>query len=146
MEILVGAILLWIVPIFVTVSIGNAKHRAGFFYGLFLGWIGVLVLAVLPAQEGITLDELERRRAGLSPKYYEKRKAELMSTRIHRECPSCKEDMRRDAEVCPHCRNESKPWTQHEGKWWVQADGTWHVLDEATLTWTKFEQSPAPQT
>jgi predicted amidophosphoribosyltransferase len=27
-----------------------------------------------------------------------------------RECPACKEKMRRDASICPHCRTPSQPW------------------------------------
>lgn len=45
---LVVIALLWIVPIFVGLSIGRAKSRAGWAYGLLLGWIGVLILALLP--------------------------------------------------------------------------------------------------
>jgi len=47
-EIVIGAIILWIVPIFVTQSQGKAKDREGWLYGVFLGWLGVLTLAVLP--------------------------------------------------------------------------------------------------
>src|SRR4051812_48513801 len=28
----------------------------------------------------------------------------------YRECPHCKELMRRDASVCPHCQQPSTPW------------------------------------
>lgn len=82
MSLLVGAIILWIVPIFVAHSIGKPKRREGGYYGLLLGWIGVLVIAILPP---------------LAPK----------GGSSHRECPFCKEPMRVDASVCPHCRHES---------------------------------------
>jgi hypothetical protein len=36
----IGAVVLWIVPIFVAVGQGKAKDRAGLAYGLFLGWLG----------------------------------------------------------------------------------------------------------
>lgn len=48
MEFLVFAIILWVVPIFVAKSIGDAKGRYGVAYGLLLGWIGVLVVYMLP--------------------------------------------------------------------------------------------------
>jgi hypothetical protein len=39
-----------------------------------------------------------------------------------RECPSCKESMRRDASVCPHCRRESPAWVYRNGHWWATND------------------------
>jgi hypothetical protein len=41
-------IVLWVIPIFVAIPQGRAKDRAGLAYGLFLGWIGVVMLAFLP--------------------------------------------------------------------------------------------------
>jgi hypothetical protein len=40
----------WFLPIYVAHQIGAPKHRAGFAWGLFLGWLGVLVVALLPAR------------------------------------------------------------------------------------------------
>ena len=57
MELLVGALILWIVPIFVAHSIGKSKHRHGFWYGLLLGWIGVLIIALLSPLSEMTLEE-----------------------------------------------------------------------------------------
>jgi hypothetical protein len=48
-QLAVGAVVLWIVPIFVACSQGRAKNRSGIWYGLLLGWLGVIVLALLPA-------------------------------------------------------------------------------------------------
>jgi hypothetical protein len=76
-----GIVLFWIVPIFVTVSQGRAKDRAGLAYGFFLGWIGVIILAFLPPRTG--------------DKFVE--------------CPFCKEIIRRDALVCAHCHREVRP-------------------------------------
>lgn len=45
--VIIGAVILWIVPVFVANAQGKAKNRAGVLYGLLLGWLGVLVLAVL---------------------------------------------------------------------------------------------------
>jgi hypothetical protein len=42
-DLVFGAIILWVVPIFVARSQGRAKNREGLLYGLFLGWIGVII-------------------------------------------------------------------------------------------------------
>jgi len=57
-----------------------------------------------------------------------------------RECPSCKESMRRDASVCPHCRRESPAWAYRNGHWWANNErgdemwldggGNWHAGSE----------------
>jgi hypothetical protein len=67
--------------------------------------------------------------------------AAVATQETHRECPFCKERMRRDASVCPHCRNESPAWTLHESRWWTSVEGTWYWLDEAANRW---ERSDAP--
>ena len=56
---------------------------------------------------------------------------------MYRECPSCKEAMRRDAQACPHCRQPSTPWHFHEGRWWFRSseEAPWHWLDERTGSW-----------
>lgn len=77
----VGALVFWVAPIFVAHSQGKAKRRAGFAYGFFLGWLGVIILAVLSPLP--------------DPNYGE--------------CPYCREDVRFDASVCPHCRRELTP-------------------------------------
>ena len=74
-------IVLWVIPIPVAIAQGRAKDRAGLAYGLFLGWIGVIVLAFLPPRKG--------------DKFLE--------------CPFCKELVRHDAHVCAHCRRELNP-------------------------------------
>jgi hypothetical protein len=66
---------------------------------------------------------------------------------IYRECPHCKESMRRDAKICPHCRQPSTPWRFHEGRWWFRASGedSWRWLDERSGTWVTHEPAaPAP--
>jgi hypothetical protein len=81
-SLLTTAIIVWIVPIFVAHSQGKAKHRAGFAYGLFLGWIGVIILGLLSAR---------------------------VDGSVYGECPWCKEDMRLNASVCPHCQRDVTP-------------------------------------
>jgi hypothetical protein len=65
---------------------------------------------------------------------------------MYRECPHCKESMRRDAEICPHCRQPSTPWRLHEGRWWFRGSerDTWQWLDEHTGEWVGHEASAAP--
>jgi hypothetical protein len=58
--------------------------------------------------------------------------------RAYRECPHCKESMRRDAEICPHCRLQSPAWRFHDGHWWFRdlEHEPWQWLDEETGQWT----------
>ena len=137
MEILIFAAIFWLIPIFVAHAIGKSKHRAGVLYGLFLGWLGVIIVALLPAKKAMTLAELEKRKRSFTPQQYERIRSEIVAEEhVHRQCPFCKEPMRRDATVCPHCRHESAAWTLHEGRWWTQVeDGEWRWLDEVTREW-----------
>jgi hypothetical protein len=137
MELLVAIGIFWILPIFVGSAIGKSKNRSGGWWGFFLGWIGVIIVAVLPARPAMTLEELERKRSVSTPQWYEQKKAAIVGTRTHRECPHCKEQMRRDASVCPHCHRESQAWTLHEGRWWTNVDGTWYWLDELSNAWQR---------
>jgi hypothetical protein len=59
-----------------------------------------------------------------------------------RECPACKEWMRRDASVCPHCRTASEPWTFHGGRWWVTRPDAPYYLDEGSQTWRRSDPPP----
>ncbi len=81
--VITSGIIFWIIPTFVPHSQGVAKRL--------LGWLGVITLALLPPAK----------------------KAEIVAARNYRECPSCKEDMRRDASVCPYCWSEV---------WWEVVD------------------------
>jgi len=48
---LLFAVIFWVLPIVVGHKIGAEKHRAGWAWGLMLGWIGVIIVACLgPAQ------------------------------------------------------------------------------------------------
>jgi uncharacterized membrane protein YeaQ/YmgE (transglycosylase-associated protein family) len=70
---------LWVIPIFVASSMGKPKGREGWLYGVLLGWVGVLLLAVLPKN---------------------------MARGAFVECPHCRETIRHSASVCPHCQRE----------------------------------------
>ena len=73
MELLVFAIVFWVLPVFVSHKIGAPKNRQGWIWGLLLGWIGVIIVACLPpvlSAEQQELAELEAkvRRAELNAK------------------------------------------------------------------------------
>ena len=157
MNILLFVGIFWIVPMFVAHAIGKGKRRSGFWYGLLLGWLGVLILALLaPLPEPSPEKELEllerRKRAGYINKnaYAEERaqieaKMEQEVATLSRECPFCKEAMRRDASVCPHCQRDSEPWKFHEGHWWDKRDGVWFWRNEATGEWTRAASDAATE-
>ena len=48
--VLAGLAVLWVTSIIVAVRLGRTRHRAGLLYGLFLSWLGVALLALLPAR------------------------------------------------------------------------------------------------
>lgn len=75
----------WVIPMFVGHSIGKPKHRSGFLYAFFLGWLGVLIVVLLPPGKPLTLEELERLRPTASPAWYEKKRAELLAQESERD-------------------------------------------------------------
>lgn len=116
-----------IVPMLVASHIGGEKGRAGWAWGLFLGWFGVLIAAVLP------------------PSPEQQGKVAARQSALYRECPHCKEQMRRDATVCPHCRMQTEAWTLKDGFWWrADAEGQILRLDENTDTWALWIPTPEP--
>jgi uncharacterized integral membrane protein len=114
-------LLLWTAPLFVAATITRDKGRGattGVLLGFFLGWIGVVIAAILSPTPGQT------RRQG-----------------VMRECPHCKEDMKCDAGTCPHCRKESSPWSLRDGHWYRQGESGWQAIEDRTneRTWeSKF--------
>jgi len=79
----------WLAPIVIAALITESRGRGalvGLLLGLVLSWLGVVIALLL----GEAFE--------VSPRG---------SSRLYRECPHCKERMRRDAHVCPHCRYES---------------------------------------
>lgn len=75
---LTAIVVLWLLPMFVALPVAHARRRMGFPYGFFLGWVGVIVLLVLPAKPNPDVGE----------------------------CPFCRADVRFGATICPHCRSE----------------------------------------
>ena len=80
-------LVLWVVPIIVGISLGSRKGRGGlgFALGIFLGWLGVLIIA-------------------LTSPTAEARRIEALSYGFA--CPFCQEIVRQGATVCPHCQRD----------------------------------------
>ena len=47
MGILVFVLFFWVAPVFVGQKVGETKNRAGWAWGLLLGWLGVIIVACL---------------------------------------------------------------------------------------------------
>ena len=109
--ILIVAVVWVVVPTLVGLQIGAEKGRQGWAWGLFLGWLGVLIVAVLPP----------------SPEH--ERAAAIQAAALYRQCPHCKEQMRRDATVCPHCRGVS-PADTKRGELPPEAEALLNVAEE----------------
>jgi hypothetical protein len=43
--------IIWLLPIYISQQIGQSKNRVGWPWGLLLGWLGVIVIALLPKRE-----------------------------------------------------------------------------------------------
>ncbi|NMP20776.1 hypothetical protein [Sulfobacillus harzensis] len=87
---IVIVLLLWVVAFFVAAWIGYKKGRQplGIVLGLFLGWVGVLIMALVgPTSEAARAEAL---RQGFP-------------------CPYCQEVVRHGATVCPHCQRDLPP-------------------------------------
>lgn len=100
----------------------GGSFGGGFAWGFFLGLIGLVVVIATKPRPPVT--------SAASP------------TAV-RECPFCKEAMRRDASVCPHCRHESAPWRFWEGRWWTPAETDppqWY--DEYASRWRPSSEIP----
>ncbi len=83
-------LIFWVAPIFVAGSLGRTRGRylLGFVLGIVLGWIGVIIIAVLEPTSEI------RREMDLQNGF---------------PCPFCMEPVRNGASVCPHCRRDLPP-------------------------------------
>ena len=77
-------VFVWIVCAFIGAAIGGAKNRAGtgFLLGLVLGFIGVIIIAVMPG---------------------EKKAIVVQSPRVL--CPYCRSHIDPQAVICPQCRS-----------------------------------------
>lgn len=85
---IVFILVVWIMPAVIAWQIGvhKGKQGAGALLGIFLGWLGVLIIALVSAT-----DDARRARA-------------LESGFVA--CPFCLEMVRQGATACPHCQRE----------------------------------------
>ena len=99
MSVLVIIVLAWIVPIFVAQAIGKGKgHKTSWLWGLFLGWVGVLVVALQPsppAPSGVVPAPV-----GIQP--FAPNPTQTASPDI-KKCPDCAELVQADAKICRFC-------------------------------------------
>jgi hypothetical protein len=117
-------------------SVGSVFVINLFFGWTLIGWVIAMAMAArTPPQKAVAATS--SRSTATSPR---------STASAYRECPYCKEPMRRDASVCPHCRKESQPWEFDQGYWWIQdASGTWQMLDEETGEWATWERDASGQ-
>jgi hypothetical protein len=78
---LIFAGVMWVAPIFVGKSMGERKGRAGWAWGLFLGWLGVIILACLSDRS--------------APDWEAQAPGKI--------CPDCAEHVQAEAKVCRFC-------------------------------------------
>ena len=139
-------ILLWLLLLFglafIPASIASNKGYSGvgyYFFGLFFFLPALIVALVIPPSpsRALTLPLPSAPSApGLLPQAARGTRDKPPGPRVVRECPFCKEAMRRDASVCPLCRRESPAWEYREGRWWTSnADGQEVWYDEAGGRW-----------
>ncbi len=84
-------IVFWLTPMAVAAVIGEkqkGRGGLGFALGLFLGWLGVLIIALT------TPTDAARRTHALRNGFA---------------CPFCQEPVRTGATVCPHCQRDLPP-------------------------------------
>jgi hypothetical protein len=107
-------------------AITNNKGRGwgvGIALGFFLGVIGLIITLFLSNKR-----ESAEEQAALAQAHQQ--------AQMYRECPHCREQMRRDASVCSHCRSKAPAWKLQGDVWWFQsAGGSWYYLDEAANEW-----------
>ena len=112
-------LLLWALFAFVSAAIWSSKGGsgfAGFMLGALLGVFGlVYVAAATPSVDQQVVPS--------------------------RECPFCREAMKAEASVCPHCQRDSDPWRFHEGRWWISRGGEWLWYDQRSRSWREYAQT-----
>jgi glutaredoxin len=126
----------------------GGTFAGGFWWGFLLGIIGlIVVVATKPTAAPAAAPAGPGPGPAPSPSPTAPRPigASASNPKAVRECPHCKEAMRRDASVCPHCRRDSDAWRYWEGRWW-SPEGTeppvWY--DEPAGIWRDVADIPAP--
>jgi hypothetical protein len=128
----------------------GGSFAGGFAWGFLLGFIGLIVVALTKPTQATpaTHPTLPLPQApAVAPIAMKQAQMIALSDESHRlrECPHCKEAMRRDASVCPHCRRDSDPWRCWEERWWTPAGcepPQWY--DEAAESWRGVSELPPP--
>jgi len=79
--------LLWVLPVGVAHSISQRKVDSdGWIWGLFLGWIGVIIVAKQPDRQNFVITSLST--SAIAPLKL---------------CPDCAESVERESIVCRYC-------------------------------------------
>jgi hypothetical protein len=125
---------------FIPASIANSKGYTAvgfYFFGLFFFLPALIVVLILPNKKvAVAASPLPRGPDPIRHTPTMMSSAPPPGPGVVRECPFCKEAMRRDALVCPHCRRESKAWNYREGRWWATNDAEENVwFDEVVHVW-----------
>lgn len=90
---LVGIVIFLVVPIFVAHRIGRSKGRTNaWLWGFLLGWIGVVIVALLSPAPGFERRESSAAPPDVSP-----------NERRTKTCPDCAEEILADARRCRFC-------------------------------------------
>jgi len=90
--IIIISLLGWIVPLIACVIIGREKNRKGFLWGFFLGFVGLIVLALLPPLEN---------RSSINTNY--KKPSERFLNNKEIKCSSCGSIIDAAYISCPNC-------------------------------------------
>jgi hypothetical protein len=137
-------LIIWLACAFIGLLIGSNKGRpgAGFLLGLFLGFIGLIIIAVMsPTPEAQALRD--QRVAAAS-------QALTGPAPTTRTCPWCAEQIQLQARVCKHCGRDVQPlggalapappgtgegWMpdpsgRHPDRWWDGSEWTQWVRDK----------------
>jgi hypothetical protein len=149
-----GLVVVWVICGFAAGAIRQnqgGSFGSGFLWGFLLGFIGLIVVAATMPQQPHAAPALPQTPASLPPKSEDVATrpagggavATARDSKAVRECPHCKEAMRRDASVCPHCRRDSDAWRLWEGRWWTPIPiqpPRWY--DELAGTWREASELP----
>lgn len=148
---------------FIPAAIASNKGHSGvayYFFGLFLFIPALIVALLLPSKTepaaAPVMPTAPTTAGGQPPGMDQAAKATGLAgghapapgSGVVRECPYCKEAMRRDASVCPHCRRESPAWEYRDFRWWTRtSDGQQVWYEERSRQWRDESYVPAaPET